>query len=84
MSIQFVNKSQLAVIVGLSPHTFRRYRERGMWIEGVHYVKVSQNNVLYNQSMVLDWIANRGNPAQRHVLYSCRHTLLSHGLSLGR
>ena len=64
MTTKFLKKAQLAPIVGLSAHTFRRYRERKIWIEGVHYVKVSQNAVLYNQAMVLDWVANRGNPAQ--------------------
>jgi hypothetical protein len=59
---QFVSKSQLAQEIGLSPHTFRRYRERGEWVEGVHYSKLNQNTVLYNLQLCLDWVANRSNP----------------------
>jgi hypothetical protein len=59
---QFVSKNQLAQEIGLSAHTFRRYRERGEWVEGVHYSKLNQNTVLYNLQLCLDWVANRSNP----------------------
>jgi Putative excisionase (DUF1233) len=59
---QFVTKAQLSQEIGLSPHTFRRYRERGEWVEGVHYSKLNQNTVLYNLQLCLDWVANRSNP----------------------
>jgi hypothetical protein len=59
---QFVSKKQLAQEIGLSAHTFRRYRERGEWVEGVHYSKLNQNTVLYNLQLCLDWVANRSNP----------------------
>jgi phage terminase Nu1 subunit (DNA packaging protein) len=78
VTVQFLNKSQLASIIGLSAHTFRRYRERGAWLEGVHYVKVNQNTVLYNQAMVLDWLANRGNPAQHQRNVEAYLKSLSH------
>jgi Putative excisionase (DUF1233) len=59
---KFVTKAQLSQEIGLSPHTFRRYRERGEWVEGVHYSKLNQNTVLYNLQLCLDWVANRSNP----------------------
>jgi hypothetical protein len=62
--LMLMNKTRLATIVGLSPHTFRRYRERGYWQKGIHFVKVNQDTVLYNKELVLDWLANRDNPAQ--------------------
>lgn len=59
---RFLSKTQLSEQIGLSPHTFRRYRERGDWKEGIHFVKLSQNVVLYNERLCLDWVANRTNP----------------------
>jgi phage terminase Nu1 subunit (DNA packaging protein) len=62
MRSKFVTKTQLAEEIGLSSHTFRRYRERGEWQQDVHYVKLRQNVVLYNLNLCLDWVANRNNP----------------------
>jgi len=59
----WLNKSQAAALLGLSPHTLRRYRERGEWIKGIHYSKIAQNHVVYNELLILDWVANRHNPA---------------------
>jgi Putative excisionase (DUF1233) len=59
---KFVTKTQLSEEIGLSAHTFRRYRERGLWLQGVHYSKINQNTVLYNLQLCLDWVANRNNP----------------------
>jgi phage terminase Nu1 subunit (DNA packaging protein) len=60
--LKFVTKAQLSEEIGLSPHTFRRYREQGHWVEGIHYSKVNRNTVRYNLALCLDWIANRSNP----------------------
>lgn len=59
----WLNKAQAAALLGLSPHTLRRYRERQQWLEGIHYSKLAQNHVLYNEPLILDWVANRHNPA---------------------
>lgn len=61
--MKWLNKQQAADLIGLSPHTLRRYRERGIWQAGIHYSKVAQNHVVYNERLILDWVANRGNPA---------------------
>ncbi len=61
--MRWLNKSQAAALIGLSPHTLRRYRERGEWVAGIHYSKLAQNHVVYNEPLILDWVANRGNPA---------------------
>jgi DNA-binding transcriptional MerR regulator len=62
--VRWLNKSQAAALLGLSPHTLRRYRERGEWQAGIHYSKVAANHVVYNERLILDWVANRNNPAQ--------------------
>lgn len=59
----FLNKRDMAGKVGLSCHTLRRYRERGDWLEGIHFIRVNQNTILYNAELVLNWFANRQNPA---------------------
>lgn len=61
--MKWLNKQQAAALIGLSAHTLRRYRERGEWVEGVHYSKVAQNHIVYNERLILDWVANRSNPA---------------------
>lgn len=60
--MKWISKNQAAALIGLSPHTLRRYRERGIWQEGIHYSKPSQNSVVYNERLILNWIANRHNP----------------------
>lgn len=62
MQTRWLDKNDTAALIGLSPHTLRRYREKGIWEEGVHYSKLNQNTVVYNERLVLDWVANRSNP----------------------
>lgn len=61
--MRWISKSQAASLLGLSPHTLRRYRERGEWLEGIHFIKLNQNTVRYNEKLILDWAAHRGKPA---------------------
>lgn len=58
----WLSKTETAKLIGRSPHTLRRYRERGDWQEGIHYSKLSQNSIVYNKRLILDWVANRNNP----------------------
>jgi hypothetical protein len=59
----WLTKSQTADLLSLSPHTLRRYRERGTWLEGIHFIKLNQNTVRYNEKLILDWAAHRNNPS---------------------
>lgn len=61
----FCNKRTLAERTGYSPHTLKKLRQRGDWIEGIHYVRENSRVVRYNLSLCLDWLANRGN-SQAH------------------
>ena len=61
--MRWLNKADTAALIGLSPHTLRRYRENGTWKAGIHYSKLTQNSVVYNELLILDWVANRNNPA---------------------
>lgn len=62
MNTQFCTKQHLAQVTGLSPETFKKYRLSGVWIEGTHWQRINSRCVLYNLSLVLDWIANRSDP----------------------
>ena len=61
--MRWLNKTDMAAKIGRSPHTLRRYRENGTWLEGIHYSKLTQNSVVYNEFLILDWVANRNNPS---------------------
>ncbi|ABA22845.1 excisionase family protein [Anabaena sp. FACHB-709] len=58
----FVSKRQLSEQIGLSSETFKRYRLKGIWEEGIHWQKINSRTTLYNITLILDWIANRDNP----------------------
>ncbi|PSB25348.1 excisionase family protein [Stenomitos frigidus] len=62
MNPQFCNKHRLSDATGLSPETFKKYRLSGKWIEGVHWQRLNSRCVLYNLSLILDWVANRSSP----------------------
>lgn len=65
--MKWLSKAQAAHLLGVSPHTLRRYRERGYWQEGIHYSKLAQNHVVYNERLILDWVANRHNPTAHQI-----------------
>lgn len=62
MITQFCNKRSLAKATGLSSETFKKYRLSGKWLEGVHWQRINSRCVLYNLTLVLDWIANSDDP----------------------
>lgn len=62
MNTQFCNKHRLAELTGLSPETFKKYRLSGKWHEGIHWQRINSRCILYNLSLILDWVANRANP----------------------
>lgn len=58
MITQFCNKRSLAKATGLSSETFKKYRLSGKWLEGIHWQRINSRCVLYNLTLILDWIAN--------------------------
>ncbi|MBW4490240.1 MAG: excisionase family protein [Trichocoleus desertorum ATA4-8-CV12] len=63
MSFSFCNKHVLAQRLGYSHHTLKTIRQRGDWIEGVHYVRPNANSrvIRYNLELCLHWLANQHN-----------------------
>jgi hypothetical protein len=62
MSTTFVNKHVLSEAIGLSHHTFKKYRLSNTWVEGIHWQRVNSKCVLYNLTLIQDWLANRSQP----------------------
>ncbi len=47
--------------------TLKSYRLKGLWIEGIHWHRVTAKSVLYNVPLIMDWIATRDNPELHQV-----------------
>ena len=54
----FVNGPDLSRMVGLSVEAIRRYRQGGVWIEDLHYIKVSDRMILYCVPLIIDFLHN--------------------------
>jgi Putative excisionase (DUF1233) len=65
--VHFVNKQALSQSIGISPHTMKRYRLSGKWIEGIHWQRLNARHTLYNLALIEDWISNRSQPEQHQV-----------------
>ncbi len=60
---QFVGRKQISECLNLGSTTLRKYRVDGVWIEGIHWVRVNSRCVRYNIELLQDWFHNRNDPA---------------------
>jgi hypothetical protein len=75
---QFVSKQELSQHLKLSDTTLKRYRLSGIWIEGVHWIRVNSRCTRYNLDLIDDWMNNLNNPsAHRHAIATYKASLLS-------
>jgi hypothetical protein len=58
----FVDKKEAAAFLKVSTSTLKRYRMEGIWIEGVHWIRVNSRNIRYNLDLIQDWLQNRHDP----------------------
>ena len=42
---------------GITPEAARKYRERGIWLEGKHWRKDPAKRVVYNRKAIEAWMA---------------------------
>jgi hypothetical protein len=64
LSPQFlVDKWEAGRMLGLSPETLKKYRDRGYLIEDIHYYRWNQRLIRYNITLLKDWAVHRNNPA---------------------
>jgi hypothetical protein len=75
---QFVSKQELSQHLKLSDTTLKRYRLSGIWIEGVHWIRVNSRCTRYNLDLIDDWMNNKSDPgAHQRAIESQRAALLS-------
>jgi hypothetical protein len=61
--VQFADKRLACKKLNLSGTTLKRYRTDGVWIEGIHWVRINSTCIRYNLDLVEDWLQNRHDPA---------------------
>ncbi len=55
--MDWVTKNRLAELTGLTKGAIDRRRERGIWLEGVHWKKAGDGRVWYNMKAIEQWVA---------------------------
>lgn len=60
----WIKKNQAGALLQRHPGSLARYRNDPNigWIEGIHWTRPNGQEVLYNQELLLDWLANRADP----------------------
>ena len=53
----------MAAAIGLSPHTLKSYRLKGILTEGIHWTRINTRCVRYNRELIQDWVCNRHAPS---------------------
>jgi tRNA(His) 5'-end guanylyltransferase len=61
--MQFADKKLACQRLQLSGTTLKRYRTEGLWIEGIHWVRLNSRCIRYNLDLIQDWLQNRHDPA---------------------
>ncbi len=49
----------LAPIFGISSEAARKYRERGVWLDGKHYRKDPMGKYVFNRQAISNWMQER-------------------------
>ena len=61
---KFGTKHQAAALAGLSWETLKKYRRHDKsLVENIHWVKINARTIRYNLPLIVDWVANRHDPA---------------------
>jgi hypothetical protein len=54
----WIGKAEVRELLQVSERTLARYRSDHLMI-GIHYTKLSEQKILYNRELILDWLANK-------------------------
>lgn len=60
---QFLKKREAERLTGLSHETLKKYRQKGLLIEGIHWIRVNSRVIRYNSALLLDFLQNRSDGA---------------------
>ncbi len=63
MRYTFCNKKTMAKLLGYSHYTLKSIRQRGTWLQDIHFTRPNTRVIRYNRELCLDWLANIGDPA---------------------
>jgi predicted site-specific integrase-resolvase len=76
--MQFADKKLACQRLQLSGTTLKRYRTEGLWIEGIHWVRLNSRCIRYNLDLIQDWLQNRHDPkAHQRAIQVYQSRLLS-------
>lgn len=54
--MKWVTKYKIAELTGLTVKAVEARREKGIWIDGVHWKKVSDGRIWFNTEAIEKWI----------------------------
>lgn len=54
----WLTKKETCELLKVSGRSLARYRDETL-MEGIHFTKVSKQKILYNQELLMDWLANK-------------------------
>jgi hypothetical protein len=63
----FCNRLEATRATGLSHHSLKKLRLSGRLENGIHWVYVTSRTIAYNHDLLIDWVANRKNPAHHEI-----------------
>lgn len=49
----------LPAVFGITSEAARKYRERGVWLEGKHYRKDPMGQYVYSRQAITDWMGGK-------------------------
>jgi hypothetical protein len=74
----YVGKHRLAEITGISIHTWKEWRRKGLLLQDIHWLRLGRTHVLYCLPLILDFLSNRHDPvAHQRAIENYQATLLS-------
>ncbi|GAB4381652.1 MAG: hypothetical protein Kow00121_40690 [Elainellaceae cyanobacterium] len=59
----FAGKRLIHQQLGISSDMLKDYRQRGLLIENIHWVRLNSRVILYNVVLMTDWVQNRNDLA---------------------
>ncbi len=59
---QYVSKQEALRYLKLSSTTLKKYRLKGLLVEGIHWIRINSRCTRYNLELIKDWVQNRHDP----------------------
>lgn len=85
-NMKYLTASEMTERFSVPPGTLKQWRigcngVKPVLIEGIHWFRPGRRSVLFNATLVEDWLANRHNPeAHQKAIEAYRASLPSHQL----